>query len=204
MRKKAVAFVGLVAVGSLLGCGSGSKDAATGPGGTPSAKTASRVDIKRAVDPDAARINRVAQEITVEDLVATRLPDSVKGGLETYPEKRIGPFETSTYKMDATIKSVQHRKDGDFYLVVEGASGKQAVVEVPDPEQCKNSPMYSDIKAAREQLEKRYHPTDDIKNVDDKATIEGVGFYGFKGRPGSGTQGRSARLMPGTGVHFSK
>ncbi len=191
----------VVALLCVWGCNAGKDNAASGESKA-TRRVASRLDIKKAIDPGAAKIDRTAQEISVEDLVAMKLPDSVKGDLETYPEKRIGPFETSTYKMDATIKSVQHRKDGDYYLVVQGSSGKQAVVEVPDPEQCKGSPLYDDIKQTRQELEKRYHPTNDIKNVDNKATIEGVGFYGFKGRPGSGTQGRSPRLMPGIGVHF--
>lgn len=181
----------------LSGCGSNQpgKTAATGKrdGGS------SRIDIKHATDPDAGSIDLDAKDLSVEDLLAMKLPDDMKGGLEDHNKDRIGEFEKSTYRVHGTLKSVVLRKDGDYYLVMEGKSGKQAVIEVPDPKLAKGSPIYERILAARHEIEAKYHPTTEKKELNEDATVEGVGFYGWRSRQGSGGHGSAPRLMPGTG-----
>ncbi|HTQ09666.1 MAG TPA: hypothetical protein VMI31_06305, partial [Fimbriimonadaceae bacterium] len=135
-----------------------------------------RIDIKRATDPDAANIDLTPKDITVEQLLATKLPGDVKGNLEDYGDKRIGDFEKSTFRLTGTLKSVVKRKDGDFFLVVAGKSGQTAVIEVPDPDLTKGSKLQSQIEATRKAIEDKYHPTDKEKEIDQPATIEGVGF----------------------------
>jgi hypothetical protein len=103
-----------------------------------------------------------------------------------------------------TLKSVVHRKDGDYYLVMEGKSGAAAVIEVPDPKLAAGSPILKEIKATRDEIERKYHPTDTKKEINEPATIEGVGFYGWKGKPGAGGHGSAPRLMPGTGFKSGK
>lgn len=158
--------------------------------------------IKLATDPGASKIDRHAKKITIEELLAMKMPGDLKGDLSDHPTDRVDDFENSTYSVDGTIKSIVHRKDGDYYLVVEGESGAQAVVEVPDPKLCKDSPLKDGIQDARSTLEERYHPTDTPKDVNEKATIEGVGFHGFKGKPGSGGTTNKPRLMPATNISF--
>lgn len=170
----------------------------TGCGKTPVAK-ASRVSVKHALDPDAAAIQRTPKPITVEELAAMGMPAGAKGNLEDYSKKRVTPFETQVFTVDATIKSVQHKKDGDYYLVLSGKSGAETAVEVPDPELCKGSPLEAEIREARKQIEERYHPTDTLKPVNEPAQVEGVGFMGWRGRPTKG-----ARLMPGLRFQFKK
>ncbi|HVT14264.1 MAG TPA: hypothetical protein VHE55_18520 [Fimbriimonadaceae bacterium] len=165
---------------------------------------ASRIAIKHATDADAASIDTTPKDITVEDLIATKLPDDFKGGLEDYGDRRVGPFEKSTFRISGTLKSVVHRKDGDYYLVMEGKTGATAVIEVPDPALAKGSPILPQIQAARNEIESKYHPTDTPKDINEPATIEGVGFYGWKGHPGSGGHGSAPRLMPGTGFKSGK
>lgn len=175
---------------------------AAGCGGGSRAAKVSRIAVKHATDPGASRIDRHARHITVEELLAMNLPKDFVGDLSDHPSDRIDDFENSTYSVDGKIKSIVQRKDGDYYLVIEGRTGAQAVVEVPDPKQCKGSPLESDIAATRKTLEDRYHPTDSPKEVNEQATVEGVGFHGFKGKPGSGGSASKPRLMPGTGVEF--
>lgn len=195
----------LVAGAVLAGCNSSTppdapKTAATGKndGG------ASRIDIKHATDPDAASIDLSPKDITVEELLATKLPDDMKGGLEDYPKERIGEFEKSTYRVSGVLKSVVLRKDGDYYLVMEGKSGQQAVIEVPDPKLAESSPIVDRIRAARMEIESKYHPTDKVKEINEPASIEGVGFYGWKSKQGAGGHGSAPRLMPGTGFKSGK
>lgn len=189
-------FVILAVAVLLVGCGSNdapktSANAKKGPG-------ASRIAIKHGLDPDAGKIDMTPKDISVEDLIAMKSPEGTKD-LETYKDARIGEFEKSTYRITGTLKSIVHRKDGDYYLVMEGKSGAEAVVEVPDPALCKGSPILPEITAARDALEAKYHPTDTEKAINEPATIVGVGFYGWKGRPGAGGHGSTPRLMPGTG-----
>lgn len=193
------AFVGSLAIGALLaGCGSSSPTAKKPATGKPDGGSA-RIDIKHATDPGAGDIDLNAKDITVEDLLATKLPEDMKGGLEEHNEDRIGEFEKSTFRVKGTLKSVILRKDGDYYLVMEGKTGKQAVIEVPDPKLAKGSPIYDRIVAARSEIESKYHPTTEKKDINEPATIEGVGFYGWRSQQGAGGHGSAPRLMPGTG-----
>jgi len=184
----------------LCGCGSG-----VAPGSATASKSGGggdgtlRIDIKRGKDPDASQINLSPKDITVEDLLTTKIPDDMKGDLSDYADKRIGDFERSTFRLTGTVKSVVKRKDGDYYLVVAGTSGKQAVIEVPDPKLTEGSALQSQIQATRSEIEKKYHPTDKPKTVNDPATVNGVGFYGTKGKAGAGGANAAPRLMPGTG-----
>jgi len=174
----------------------------SGCGGGASAAKGGRLAIKHATDPGAGRIDRHARHITVEELLGMKLPKGFVGDLSDHASDRVDDFENSTYSVEGKIKSIVERKDGDYYLVLEGQTGAQAVVEVPDPKLCKGSPLESDIAATRKALEDRYHPTDSPKEVDEQATVEGVGFHGFKGKPGAGGSASKPRLMPGTGVEF--
>lgn len=158
-----------------------------------------RLSVKHATDPDAAKIDQTPKDITVEELLATKLPADYKGGIEDSDRSRIGTFERSTYRLKGTLKSVVHRKDGDFFLVVAGKSGKTAVIEVPDPNLMKDSPLHDKVAAARKSIEDKYHPGDKAQDVNEPVTLEGVGFYGTSSKPSATGGGRPPRLMPGTG-----
>jgi hypothetical protein len=168
----------------------------------PQPERSGRAPVQHGIDPGAASVNRTPEKITVEQLVAMRKKVGDKIELSSYPTKRIAPFETSSFQIDATIKSIKHEKDGDFYFVLKGDSGAEAVVEVPDPSLCKGSPFLSDIVKARQTLYNKFHPSDTAEVVNTRATITGVGYLGSHKRKGSGSFGAAARLMPGTGVNF--
>lgn len=161
-----------------------------------------RVPVEHGLDADVSRVNSTPVKITVEELLATRDRGTQSIDLAAYHERRVAPFETTTYEVTGTIKNIKHEKDGDFYFVLQGTSGKQAIIEVPDPSLCKGSPLLPAISAAREALEKRYHPTDKPKDLNEEITVDGVGFLGSRRKKGSGSFGSSVRLMPGTGVKF--
>jgi len=199
----------------LIGCGSsGGSDPAPAapekvakaetpqPAGEP--KKVGRVTVEHGLDGDVSKVNLRPQPITVEDLLAIRDQVGKTADLDANHDRRIGPFETTTFEVEGTIKNIKHEKDGDFYLVLQGKSGAQAVVEVPDPKLCIGSPLLSKIRETRDALDSRYKPTDTPKDLNEKITIDGVGFFGSKRKAGSGGFGSSVRLMPGTGVKFEK
>jgi len=161
-----------------------------------------RVAIEHGLDRDVSQVNTTPQTITVEDLLATRDKGTQKVDLDKFHDRRVAPFETTTFEVKGTIKNIKHEKDGDFYFVLQGKSGAQAVIEVPDPELCKGSPLLPEITAARKDLDTRYHPTATPQNLNEEITVDGVGFLGSRRKKGSGSFGSSVRLMPGTGVKF--
>lgn len=166
---------------------------------------AARIAIKRASDPAAASlVNQTPKKTTVEDLLRMSRPDGLAADTAN-PEaqtKRYSPLETTLWEIEVTIKEIVLRADGDFYMVVEGASGARTVVEVPDPRLCPNSKLIKKIQAVRNQLAKKFHPTGQSQKVDLKAVIVGAGYFGFQGRNPQGGQTNGARLMPGVGVTF--
>jgi hypothetical protein len=172
----------------------------TGPS---SSKSSPRISVQHGYDADAAKVDPSPKTITIEALLATRNLSNRKIDLAQYKNRRAAPFETTTFAVTGSIKSIKHEKDGDYYMVIKGKSGAEAIVEVPDPSLCKGSPLLSEIKAARASLEKRYHPTDEVQSLNEEITVDGVGFLGSRRKPGSGSFGSSVRLMPGTGVKFS-
>lgn len=195
----------VVLCGSLLLAGCRSPEPAAKSGDipkvatkTPEEKTggkATRRNVKTAIDPDAAKIDTAAKDTTVEDIVAQKAPTGGELGA------RVEPFETSTWRVKATLASVKLMKDGDYYLVLKGSKGGETVVEVPDPKDCQGSPLLPQITAARKQLTDRYHPTTTLKELHDQATVTGVGFLGFTSKKtGKGKSG--SRLMPGLGFDF--
>jgi len=102
----------------------------------------------------------------------------------------------------ATITEVVRRADGDFYLVIEGASGAKTVVEVPDPALCTGSKKLAEVTSARKALEAKFHPTAQPQKVHQKAKVTGFGFFGYaKAREGHpATNG--ARIMPGLKIDW--
>ncbi|CAN5390055.1 hypothetical protein BH11ARM2_BH11ARM2_23920 [soil metagenome] len=188
-----------VALGCLLlaGCHEAAPEATAAPAASPAkdaARTARR-QVKTAQDADAGGIDPTVKATTIEEITAQKLPGGDLG-------KRVAPFETSVWKADATIKSIELKKDGDFYLVLNGDKGGQTVMEVPDPALCKDSRFKDQIAATRKALEEKYHPTSDPKELNDRATVTGVGFLGW-GANGKGAKGKSGpRIMPGMGIEF--
>lgn len=165
---------------------------------------ASRLPIKRATDEAVAKISNVAKTTTVEAILKLQRPDGLLPDISNpdLQATRLGSFESTVWQVDATITEVVKRADGDFYLVIEGASGAKTVVEVPDPELCVGSKKLAEIKAAREAIEEKFHPTASPQKTKTKARITGLGFFGFA-RPKDGKPaGNGARIMPGLKVEW--
>jgi hypothetical protein len=193
---------------AIAGCGSKREPNANPLSNTAAAQAApakkgpGRIGVEHGLDADVAKVDQTPQPISVEQLLAFRDRGTGKINLDNYHARRVAPFETTTFEVAGTIKYIKHEKDGDFYFALQGKSGAQAIIEVPDPKLCVGSPLLPRIAAARRDLEKRYHPTETPRNLNEEITVDGVGFLGSRRKPGSGSFGSSVRLMPGTGVKF--
>ncbi len=162
----------------------------------------SRISIKHGTDAAAAKIPSRAKATTVEEMLNQTRPDGLAPDLKTpeYQEKRIEKFETTKWTVEVLITEIIKRADGDFYMVIEGATGAKTVVEAPDPELCEGSHFLKDIKRVRKILDDKFHPTGQPLKVHIKAKLTGVGFFGYQGRGGTGPVSNGARLMPALDV----
>ena len=161
----------------------------------------SRVQVKHGLDPDAAKIDLKPKDTTVEEILAQVRPDGLakdaKG--DHYENHRAEPFEKTVWRLKAKIVEIILRPDGDFYLVIEGASGARSVVEAPDPKLCKDSKLAKQIASVRKILADKFHPTAQPLKLNVSAQLTGVGFFGRAGAKGNG-----ARLMPAIEIKFDQ
>ncbi len=206
MVKRRRAWPSALGIASLVivaGCNPGG--AAKNASSTTSSKAKpTRVAVKHGLDPAAINISRTAKDITIEDLLKMERPEGLADDISSaaFQDQRVGPLETQVWRIKAKVKSIIKRRDGDYFLTIESPSGATTVVEVPDPSLCKGSPLEKDITEVRSELEAKFHPNDKPKDVNAEATIEGVGFWGQKGKPGGKSSGNGARLMPGLGFEW--
>ena len=95
---------------------------------------------------------------TIEELISMPRPT----GLEVltadppqFQDKRAGVAETTIWQVEATITVLNQEADGDYHLVIQGASGATMVAEVPTPTKVfiGNSPWLANIQAARQAVD---------------------------------------------------
>jgi hypothetical protein len=73
---------------------------------------------------------------TVEELISLPRPPGMEDSSIDPPEfqsKRNGITEVTIWQVEGTIVTLNQEKDGDYHLVVHGASGASMVAEVPTP-----------------------------------------------------------------------
>jgi hypothetical protein len=73
---------------------------------------------------------------TVEELISIPRPpglENIKADPPEFQSKRSQPVETTIWRMDVRITVLKQETDGDYHLVLQGASGQTMVGEVPTP-----------------------------------------------------------------------
>jgi hypothetical protein len=95
---------------------------------------------------------------TVEELISLPRPPGLEVITADPPEfqsKRSQPVETTIWQVEATITVVNQEADGDYHLVIQGASGATMVAEVPTPTTTfiGDSPWLANIKDARQAVD---------------------------------------------------
>jgi hypothetical protein len=95
---------------------------------------------------------------TVEELVSAPRPadmTDVRSPNPTYQAKRENPVETTIWQLDVTIIAMKSESDGDYHLVLQGATGETMIGEVPTPttEFVGDSPWLANITAARQAID---------------------------------------------------
>lgn len=170
-------------------------------GGVP---TTSRARVQHATDPDVGKIRLTPTSVTVQELLRQRNLAGKRMDFTKYHDRRLAPFETTLYRIEGTMESIRIDKEGDIRFVVEGASGSKAVIEIPELEEAKGSPLLRRMQRTRKALVDRFHPTATDRKPNVWVRVDGIGFLGSRRRSGAHPFGENVRLMPAVDVHFSK
>jgi hypothetical protein len=114
-----------------------------------------RWDVKTGTDPDVGKVVPKIVPTTVEELVSIARPSDMSTPTREYPayqNHRAAPVETTIWRVDAQITVLKRETDQDFHLVLQGASGKHMIGEIPRPGKPwvpNTSPWLANITAAR-------------------------------------------------------
>jgi len=97
-------------------------------------------------------------EATVEELVSLPRPPGLTDPSLDPPQftsVRAGVAEITIWRIVATIIALKHEKDGDYHLVLQGASGAEMVAEIPTPTPLfvGDSPWLTNIRQARREID---------------------------------------------------
>jgi hypothetical protein len=95
---------------------------------------------------------------TVEELISMPRPPGLQvmtANPPAFQSKRSQPVETTIWRVEGTITVLKLEADGDYHLVLEGASGATMVAEVPTPTVAfvGDSPWLQNIREARKAVD---------------------------------------------------
>jgi len=95
-------------------------------------------------------------EATVEELIRIPRPPGMRPPTQnfdsTFHNNRLGIVESTVWSVDAQIVALKQETDGDYHLVLQGATGERMVAEVPTPKPPfvdSSSPWLANIQTAR-------------------------------------------------------
>jgi hypothetical protein len=127
-----------------------------------------RWPVKTGQDPDRAKVgkNVIAGvdlgagivEGTIEELISLPRPPGLEVPTADPPEfqsVRAGVGEVTIWRIEATIIGLKHEKDGDYHLILQGASSAEMVGEIPTPtaEFVGDCPWLANIGQARQEVD---------------------------------------------------
>ena len=97
-------------------------------------------------------------EATVEELISLPRPPGLAVATQDPPDfqnVRAGITEMTIWRIEATIIALKHELDGDYHLVLQGASGATMVGEIPNPttQFVGDSPWLANIAQARQEID---------------------------------------------------
>ena len=106
--------------------------------------------------------------------------------------------KTTVWAVEADITEFRAMPDGDYRVVIRGASGQTMVLEMPKPEADKVKPgsrFAKEIAKARQQFEAKMTPKGN-KPAIAHALITGIGFFGRNYHPDTPVTGNLIQLHP--------
>lgn len=158
-----------------------------------------RRPVKNGTDADAGRVNATPVKTTIEKLSVQPRPPQLQSN-DPNPEDdqhRFEPVETTVWEVEAEVVAYQLMPDGDFRVVLKGESGKQLVVEMPDPKLAgPKSRWAKELTAARKVFDDKFHPTRELQEGHARLRLQGVGHFGKLFTRGAEKNLSGVRLQP--------
>ncbi len=156
-----------------------------------------REKVGRGSDSMASTVDKTIKRTTIEAMTRLRRPNDLAadGTSPAYQDRRVAPFETSVWKVQARLIRVIHRPDDDIYLVLEDSAGREVVAEAPAPYTTAGTPFEVETTNVYRLLERLFGLSGVPKEVNREVTVVGVGFFG-KASNRQGAPHNGARLMP--------
>lgn len=128
-----------------------------------------RWPVKTGTDSDVAKVGKNVigghslgagiVKATVEELIVLGRPLGMRPASKnfdsTFHDTRLGVVERTVWQIEGDITALKLEKDGDYHLVLQGASGETMVCEVPTPTKVflGNSPWLANIKEVRKKID---------------------------------------------------
>jgi hypothetical protein len=118
-----------------------------------------RWPVKTGTDLDVQRVVQRIVPTTVEEMIRFPRPNDMPSPTNDYPayqNRRAAPVETTIWQIDAVITALKQEADGDYHLVLQGASGETMIGEIPTPRPPfvqPQSPWLANIKTARKAVD---------------------------------------------------
>jgi hypothetical protein len=118
-----------------------------------------RWPVKTGTDADVDQVAPRIVPTTVEELISIPRPADmlpVTADFPQYQEHRAAPVETTIWQIEADIIALTQETDGDYHLVLQGASGETMIGEVPTPRPpfvLAQSPWLPKIRTARQAVD---------------------------------------------------
>jgi hypothetical protein len=101
------------------------------------------------------------------------------------PKKRANNAEKTVFEVSATLREFKWENssksgDNDYHLVIEDASGRTFIAEIPAPVCVGNtSPFLNAIHDARDAFDAKFTATGSFKPANVQVKVTGVGFFDF-------------------------
>lgn len=121
-----------------------------------------RWTVKTGVDEDVAEVKAEIVPSTVEELSRIPRPKGMKDvtkNAAAFNRRRAGATERTIWQIDCSIVAIKLEDDGDYHLVLQGASGEFLIGEAPTPGPpfvADTSRFKADIKRIRAAIDKRF------------------------------------------------
>ena len=134
-----------------------------------------RWSVKTGTDPDASMVDLTAMTpTTIATMRSWPKPTSIPD------DKRIAPYETTVWVVNATLTQYKLEEDSDYHLILRDDEGGTIIAEIACP--CcvgASSPFAALIEQARTKFDERFRATGSFQTANIPVRVSGVGMFDF-------------------------
>jgi hypothetical protein len=162
-----------------------------------------RAPLGWANDKEVLTISTQLKDTDIKSILEWKRPADLANLQGEHPiHGRVSPYETTIWRLRATVTDVVLREDHDYYLTIEDEAGRRTVVEIPEPEKIQGSVFRDQIQRARRAVEGVIVPTARPAKVHMGVEVTGIGFFGRTGKSPDGSRNNGARIYPALSIRW--